>query len=119
MYTLMFMVFNANFNNISVISWQSDLLVEEVVVPGENHSLSQVTEKTLSHNVVPSTPRHKWGLIAQVVEDLTTIRSWPQWPHNIIYQGYLFLVVIWLSIYIYNQTCFRSVNNRTLKADNI
>jgi hypothetical protein len=29
-----FMVFNATFNNISVISWQSDLLVEEI---GENH----------------------------------------------------------------------------------
>jgi hypothetical protein len=31
------MVFNANFNNISVLSWQSDLLVEENGVPGENH----------------------------------------------------------------------------------
>jgi hypothetical protein len=32
-----FMVFNAIFNNISVISWQSVLLVEETGVPGENH----------------------------------------------------------------------------------
>jgi hypothetical protein len=31
------MVFNATFNNISVISWQSVLLVEENGVPGENH----------------------------------------------------------------------------------
>jgi hypothetical protein len=31
------MVFNANFNNISVISWQSVLLMEETGVPGENH----------------------------------------------------------------------------------
>jgi len=30
-------VFNATFNNISAISWQSDLLVEETRVPGENH----------------------------------------------------------------------------------
>ena len=30
------MVFNATFNNISVISWQSVLLVEETVVPREN-----------------------------------------------------------------------------------
>jgi len=29
------MVFNATFNNISVISWQSVLLVEETGVPGE------------------------------------------------------------------------------------
>jgi hypothetical protein len=31
------MVFNAIFNNISVILWQSVLLVEETRVPGENH----------------------------------------------------------------------------------
>jgi hypothetical protein len=31
------MVFNATFNNTSVISWQSILLVEETGVPGENH----------------------------------------------------------------------------------
>jgi len=30
-----FMVFNATFNNISVISWRSVLLVEETVRPGE------------------------------------------------------------------------------------
>jgi hypothetical protein len=31
------MVFNATFNNISVISWQPVLVVEEAGVPGENH----------------------------------------------------------------------------------
>jgi hypothetical protein len=31
------MVFNATFNNISVISWWSVLLVEKTGVPGENH----------------------------------------------------------------------------------
>ena len=31
------MVFDATFNNISVISWRSVLLVEETGVPGENH----------------------------------------------------------------------------------
>jgi len=40
---LWFMVFNATFNNISVIPWLSVLLVEETGVPGEN--LSQVTDK--------------------------------------------------------------------------
>ena len=29
--------FNATFNNISVLSWQSVLLVEETGVPGENN----------------------------------------------------------------------------------
>jgi hypothetical protein len=32
-----FMVFNATFNNISVILWWSVLLVEETGVPRENH----------------------------------------------------------------------------------
>jgi hypothetical protein len=31
------MVFNANFNNISVILWQSFLLVQNTGVPEENH----------------------------------------------------------------------------------
>jgi hypothetical protein len=31
------MVFNANFNNISAISWQLVLLMEEIGVPGENN----------------------------------------------------------------------------------
>ena len=31
------MVFNATFNNISVILWLSVLLVEEIGVPGKNH----------------------------------------------------------------------------------
>ena len=32
-----FMVFNATFNNISVISWRSVLFVGETGIPGENH----------------------------------------------------------------------------------
>jgi hypothetical protein len=36
------MVFNATFNNISIISWQSVLLVEDT---GENHDLPQVTDE--------------------------------------------------------------------------
>jgi hypothetical protein len=31
------MVFNATFNNISVISWQSVLLMEAIGVSNENH----------------------------------------------------------------------------------
>jgi hypothetical protein len=31
------MMFNATFNNISVISWQSVLVVEEPGIPGENY----------------------------------------------------------------------------------
>jgi hypothetical protein len=47
------------FNNISVISWQSVLLVEETGVPRENHWLIVSHWQTLSHNVVSSTPCHE------------------------------------------------------------
>jgi hypothetical protein len=36
------MVFNATFNNISVISWRSVLLVEETEYPEKTTDLSQV-----------------------------------------------------------------------------
>jgi hypothetical protein len=32
-----FWYFNATFNNISAISWQTVLAVEEAGIPGENH----------------------------------------------------------------------------------
>ena len=40
-----FMVFNAAFNNISVISWMSVLLMEETIVLKENHRPVEVTDK--------------------------------------------------------------------------
>ena len=46
------MVFNATFNNISVISWLSVLLVEETGVPKENHRPTASHWQTLSHNIV-------------------------------------------------------------------
>jgi len=58
------MVFNVTFNNISVISWRSVLLVEETGGPGGN--LSQVTDKTLSHNVASRTPHHEQGSNSQI-----------------------------------------------------
>jgi len=39
------MVFNATFNNVSVISWQSVLLMEVTRVPGETTDLPQVADK--------------------------------------------------------------------------
>ena len=47
-----FMVFNATFNNISVIWWLSVLLMEET---GENHWPATSHWQTLTHNVVLST----------------------------------------------------------------
>ena len=56
-YWFRFMVFNATFINISVISWQAVLLVEETGVPGENHWPVASYWQTLSHNVILSTLR--------------------------------------------------------------
>ena len=50
-----FMVFNATFNNISV------LLVDETGVPRENHRPIASHRQTLSHYVVSSTSRHERG----------------------------------------------------------
>jgi len=48
-----FMVFNATFNNISVILWRLVFLMEET---RENHHC-RYHRQTLSHNVLLSTPR--------------------------------------------------------------
>ena len=55
------MVFNATFNNISVISWRSVLLVGETGVPGENHRSAVSHWQILSHYVISSTP-HMCGI---------------------------------------------------------
>jgi hypothetical protein len=55
------MVFNATFNNISVISWRSVLLMEEIGVPVENYRPTASHWQTLSHSVVSITPRHERG----------------------------------------------------------
>ena len=60
------MVFNATFNNISVLPWWSVLLVEETEIPGENHRPVVSHSQTLSHNVVLSTPRHERGSNSQI-----------------------------------------------------
>jgi hypothetical protein len=45
-------VLNANFNNFSIISWRSVLLVVETGRPGENHRSVSSHWQTLSHDVV-------------------------------------------------------------------
>ena len=58
---IMVMVGNATFNNISFISWRSDLLLDDTGEPRETTKLSQVTNNLSSHNVGSSTPRHERG----------------------------------------------------------
>jgi len=59
-------VLNATFNNISVTSWQSILLVEETGVSRENLQPIESHWQTWSHNVVSSTPHHEQGLNSQL-----------------------------------------------------
>ena len=66
---LMVMVFNATFNNISIISWQSFLLLEETRVSGENHRPAASHWQTLSHNVASSKPRLSEGWTHSVSGD--------------------------------------------------
>ena len=49
------MVFKSTFNNISVISWWSVLLVRKTE---ENHRPAESHRQILSHDVVSSTPHH-------------------------------------------------------------
>ena len=49
------MVFSATFNNISVISWRSVLLVEDTGVPREDHRRVAVTDK-LYHIMLYTSP---------------------------------------------------------------
>ena len=51
-YRVRVMMFNATFNNISVILWRSVLLVKETGVFRENHQLAASHWQTWSHNVV-------------------------------------------------------------------
>jgi hypothetical protein len=56
-YGAMAMVISDTFNNISVISWRSVLMVEETGVSGKNHRPAASHGQTLSHIVVSSTSR--------------------------------------------------------------
>ena len=80
-----FMVFNATFNNISVILWRSVLLFKDTK---ENHRPVASHWQTVSHNVVQlanernsNSQLYRWkALIAHVVVIPTNIRSRPRRP---------------------------------------
>jgi hypothetical protein len=65
------MMFNATFNNISVISWWPDLLVED---PDKTTDLSQVTDK-LYHIMLYTSPWSRFELTTSVVIDTDCIGS--------------------------------------------
>ena len=72
------MVFNTTFNNNSVTSWRSALLVEDTGVPGENHRPATSHWQTLSHNVVSSTPRmssEEDNINEDLMADITHVKT--------------------------------------------
>jgi hypothetical protein len=68
------MVLNATFNNISIISWRSDVLVQETGGPGGNMSL--VTDKSYlcrgGHIVFPIRTKSQFCLEGSFREYLCT-----------------------------------------------
>ena len=76
------MVFNTTFNNISVISWWSVLLVDETGVPGESHDLPQVIDK-LYHIMLYTSPWAGFELTTSVVIGTNCINSCKSNHHTI------------------------------------
>ena len=96
------MVFNATFNNISVISWRSVLRLEETGVLGENYRSVASHWQTLSHNVVSSTsPWTGFELITLVVIGIDCIDSFKSNYHTITTTEALVNVAILLSLQNY------------------
>ena len=106
----MVMVFNATFNNISVILWRLILLVEETRVPGENHRSVASHWQTSSHNVVTSTPHpsgirtHNYHMIMTTV---TTSFGFASTVHN---EGLSKKHVVGTRFYIYIFIGIRKIN---------
>ena len=82
------MLFNTTFNNISVISWRSILLVEETRVPGENHwpSISYWQLYPIMYRVHLAWTGFELAMLVMIGADCIgscksnydTIRSWPR-----------------------------------------
>ena len=88
------MVFNATFNNISVISWQSVLLVEDLE---KTTDLSQVTDK-LYHIMLFTSPWSRFKLTTSVVIWTDCIGSCKSNHHTIMtpiwYKGEITIYMI-------------------------
>ena len=81
------MMFNATFNNISVISWWSVLLMEKTE---ENH---QPITSHLSHNVVSSTHHHKRDSNSQLFVALCLCQILKHCIYSIFFYTCVFVVL--------------------------
>ena len=95
-------VFNATFNNISVITWRSVLLVQETGVPRENHRPVANNWRTVSHNVVSSTPSHERSTLVWLFTQTETLlnsesKTSPlKFPEMLTYSGNTCFMCIWI-----------------------
>ena len=95
------MVFNASFNNISVIAWRSILLVEVTGGPGENHRPVASHLQTLSHNVVHlALIWSRFELTTSVVIDTDCIVSCKSNYHTITATTAPFAILLFYTICI-------------------
>jgi len=105
------MVFNATFNNISVISWRSVLLVEETEGPAENHRPVTSHWQTLSYIMLYTSPWSRFELTTSVVIGTDCIGSCKSNYHTItattshvnvvvVNMTLIWLVASWNSHYI-------------------
>ena len=76
------MVFNATYNNISVISWRPVLFVEEAWITGEKHVLSQIIDK-LYHIMLYFSPSSRFELTISMVICTDSIGSCESNYHTI------------------------------------
>ena len=103
------MVFNATFNNISVISLWSILLVEETRIPGENHRPIASHWQTLSH----IEQNEMWNVIEMVAwKKISRNDSWTEFLicHNKFTKFTIFFATYWLlptwwALHIRSKSC--------------
>ena len=103
------MVFNATFNNIPVISWQSAVLVEETGIPGENHRPAASHWPTLCciEYISPSTG---FKLTTVVVIGTACTGSCKSKDHTITTTTYPKVLLSWYYITLHNR-CQCSISN--------
>jgi hypothetical protein len=116
-----FMVFNATFNNISVILWRSVLLVEETRVPRENHRpVASLTNFITRCCIEYTSTWTRFELTTLVVIDTDSISSCKSNYHTItvfiwLIEGIDCLLKFWSFAKVYIHSNLSMLTKHTLK----